>query len=216
MIASNEYIPQYNLLLDKDAGLAFPDKSENAQLDSQPRGERMTMLEWAGLGAIMLGIMIFCARVMRRGLRTLDDDRQHFRERLLAEEKRLKEDRQNISSREHLAVARAAIEDLLRLDGNPPGHEVRVHDKHLELVTPKGIWRVELMLAEHALRSTKKIVRGRGRWLLSGFGHYEQHQDTASLLRGLNEHLHAVDGDTPQPEHLARRLRGLKVAHHQM
>lgn len=166
----------------------------------------MSILEWAALGAISLGVLIFCARIMRRGLTTLDDDRRHCMERIRLEERQLAEDRKNISAMEHMLVMRSALDDLLRLDGYPEGYSINSGDKYHELATPEGIWRIELAMREKNLRSTRRVIHGTGRWMLSGCGHYEQHPDPASLMRSLNEHLHQVAPPVSEPEHLARRL----------
>lgn len=173
---------------------------------------RVTILEWAAIGALMLGIMVFCARAMKRGLRTLDDDRNLYMDRIRAGEKKLSDDQKKISSEEHLRVVHAALEDLFRLDGDPEGFGVELHDKSVEVITPNGSWIIELIMNERKLRSTSKILHGTGRWFLRGFGHYEHHPDPASLLRSLNSHLHSTSAIEDEPEHLARRLAGTREA----
>lgn len=153
----------------------------------------MTMFEWAAIAALMLAILIFCARIMRRGLTTLDEDRQHYLERIKSGEKQLAEDRKKIPALEHLHIMRAALEDLIRLDGNPPGYSVQMHGRIIELVTPEGNWKIQLIMRERGLRSTSKVLHGKARWLLTGFDRQEEHPDHASLMRSLNARLHSKD-----------------------
>ncbi|MDE5832600.1 MAG: translation initiation factor IF-2 [Desulfovibrio sp.] len=168
----------------------------------------MTLMDWAIIGALLLGIIIWCFRRMRRGVRTLDDDRETWMAKIQSGKKLLEEDRKNISADERLMVVRAAMEDLLRLDDNPEGCAVRSDGRKLELTTPKGAWSVELIMNERKLRSAPKILHGRSRWLLSGFGHFEHHEDPAGLMRSLNEHLRSREWDAGEPAHLARRFSG--------
>lgn len=172
----------------------------------------MDIFEWAILGAAGLGILVFCARLMKSGITTLDDNRKKFLGKIESTEKTLAEDRKNISAYEHIEVVKAALTDLLRLDGNRPGYSIRNSDKKIELVTPQGVWTIELVMNERTLKSTHKVLHGRSRWFLSGFGNYEHHSDPRSLLKSVNEHLHSNIQKQVQPEHLARRLRGIRGA----
>lgn len=155
-----------------------------------------------------MGIMIFCARIMRSGLHTLDDDRQKYISRIQEGEKRIAEDRKNISAQDHVWIMQAAIEDLLRLEGNQHGYSVKREGMAIELETPDGPWQVELAMRERHLRSTHKVLHGRSRWILSGFGQMETHAEPASLMASLNRHLHSVPEEMGEPEHLARRMGG--------
>lgn len=171
------------------------------------KAEAMSMiLEWAAAGAVILAGLIFCVRIMRRGITTLDEDRAQYLERIHAEERQLDEDRKNISLDEHLHVLHAAVADLLRLAGNPPGHALTGHGSTLVLRTPEGEWRIELIMRERTLRRTHKVLHGRSRWLLSGFGRNEHFEDLAGLMCNLNAYLHGDKLVPPEPAHLARRL----------
>lgn len=171
----------------------------------------MTILEWAAVGAILLAALVFCFRLMRRGLRTLDDDRATFLERIRAGERQLAEERKRISADEHMRVLRAAVDDILRLADRPAGHSLEAHGRSLILHTPGGDWRMELVMRERVLRRTHQVIHGRSRWILEGPGQCEQHEDPASLMASLHAHLRAArpGGDEPEPEpaHLARRIR---------
>lgn len=149
----------------------------------------MSMWEWAFLGAALLGIVLFCARVMRRGLTSLDADRARFLERLHATERRVREDRKNISAAEHVSIMKAAVDDLLRLAGNPEGYHATAAGRIIRLDTPRGPWLIELVMRERSLRTSGRILRGRSRWLLSGFDREEQHAEQITLMASLNAHL---------------------------
>lgn len=171
----------------------------------------MSILEWAAIGALGLAMLVICARVMRRGVRTLDENRMEWRENMRQTEKQIEKDRKKISSAEHLNILRAAMEDLLRLEGQPQGYEVRGKDGTLELCTPQGSWRVELIMRESRLKSSSRVLHGQCRWRLEGFGIEESHMDPASLMRSLNEHLHedGKEGRHEEESHIARRMSHL-------
>lgn len=152
------------------------------------------MVEWIILGALALIGLAMSARIMRKGLPTLDDNRKSYMEKIHETERRLAEDRKNISSAEHLDVMGAALRDLLRLDGDPHGFSVRKMGNAWELATPKGAWRVELLMHEKSLRTSGRVLHGRSRWLLSGFDIVETHPDPASLMRSLNARMHSPAG----------------------
>lgn len=175
----------------------------------------MSLFGWIAVGAAMLAALIFCFRLMRRGIRTLDDDRRKFLARIHEGEQKLAEEQKQIPAAEHLALMRAAVEDLLRLADSPPGHHIETADRAVLLHTPKGTWRLELAMCERTLKSTKRVLHGRPHWLLSGMGHQEQHEEPASVMRSLHAHLHAEVELPDEPPHLARRLgatNGMPVA----
>ena len=171
------------------------------------------IIEWALVAAVLFGAMIFCARIMRRGLTTLDEDRRQYLERIHAEESKIEEDRRNMSSLEHLRIMKAAVEDLLRLEGNPEGHALSMRGRSLVLATPQGEWRIELVMRERALKSTGRTLHGKSRWQLASTEHVEEHDDPASLMRSLAAQLRGGERrPTPEPPHLAARVGGLAVA----
>lgn len=171
------------------------------------------LLEWGVIAAILLGAMIFCARIMRKGITTLDEDRQHYLERIREEENRLAEDRKNISSTEHLQIMRAAVEDLLRLAGNPEGYSIGTQGRSLTLQSPKGPWLIELVMRERNLKLSGRTLHGRSRWRLEGNGHCENHDNPASLMRSLHAQLLANEKQPePEPAHLAARIAPLPAA----
>ena len=79
----------------------------------------MALWEWAGAGAVFLAAVVFCVRLMKRGLTTLEDERAQCLERIRQMEEKIQEDQKNMASSEHLRIARAGLEDLLHLAGNP-------------------------------------------------------------------------------------------------
>lgn len=160
----------------------------------------MGIMEWGGLGALLLGIIMFCARIMRNGLTSLDDHRSQYLEKMHQEEKKLNEDKKNIAAQEHMTVIYSAVKDLLRLDNNPPGYSVKSEKQKIILTTPQGEWQIELLMRERRLKGSRKILHGRGKWLLSGFGVREDHLEVAGVMRSLNRHLHPDSDTGDQPE----------------
>lgn len=168
------------------------------------------LIEWAAIAAILFGAMIFCARIMRKGITTLDEDRQLYLERIHEEEHKIAEDRKNISSMEHLQIMRAAVEDLLRLEGNPEGYSIKARGRVITLETPKGPWTIELVMRERSLKSCGRTLHGKSRWRLEGGDRSEDHDSPASLMRSLRANLLAgEERPAPEPPHLAARLAPL-------
>lgn len=165
----------------------------------------MTIFDWGIFGALILAILIFCARLMRRGIVSLDDRRSQYIEKIHAGELQLAEDRKKISSREHLAIMRSALEDLIRLDDNPPGWQVIQHDKTLEFITPENAWTIELVMRERNLATTGQTLHGKSRWTLIGSDRIEQHAEPISLMASLNKHIHNSDDDFENLPHLQRK-----------
>lgn len=166
----------------------------------------MSIIEWAVLGALMFVILLWSARVMKRGLTTLDDDRGQFNARIAAGEKQLEEDRKNISAEEQLYVLGAALEDFLRLEKCPPEATVEKIGHSFEIKTPENTWKIELNMRERLLASTHKVLHGRGQWLLSGPNVSEAHTDLRELMRSLNRHWHGLQPMEPEPDFVARRI----------
>lgn len=171
----------------------------------------MTIIILASVSVLALAMLVICARVMRRGVRTLDENRMEWRENMRQTENRIQQDNKNISSMEHLNILRAAMDDLLRLEGQPKGYKVQAKDGILELCTPQGTWKVKLLMRESGLRSSKRVLHGKCRWRLEGFGIEESHMDPASLMRSLNEHLHESSpfGKEEEQSHIMRRMSHL-------
>lgn len=174
----------------------------------------MGLLDWALLGALMLIALAMSARIMRRGVSTLDENRQHWLENMAAGDRKLEEDRKNMSASEHMLVMKAAMEDLLRLDGFPESFGVRYSGKKVELDTPQGTWTVELIMRERGLRSSGRVLHGKSRWRLTGPGAEEEYADIASLMRRLDEALHQKSVRADVPAHLARRMSHLPQEPH--
>ena len=132
-------------------------------------------------------------------------------EQIAAGERRLAEERKNSSADEHLSIVRAAIEDLLRLNGLSEGYSVALRGRAIEVSTPEGPWLVELAMSERKLKTSRRVLRGRGRWVLSGFGHWEERDDPASLMRSLNERLRSPRSEEFEKAHFARRFSGRNI-----
>lgn len=167
------------------------------------------ILEWAAAGAVFLMGLVYCVRMMKRGLTTLEDERSQCLARIQSMEDQIREDRKNMASSEHLHIARAGLKDLLRLAGNPPGFSLTggaQPGQTLVLHTPMGQWRIALLMRERTLRRTRKVAHGRGRWRLSGFGLDEEYSELADLMCVLNARLRGEANLPSEPPHLARRM----------
>lgn len=150
----------------------------------------MGILEWAGFGALLLGLMMFCGRLMRRGLTSLDEHRAHYLENIHQGERELEEVNKSMGADEHLRIVHSAVNDILRLDDNPSGFTLSLEKRKIILQTPEGPWEIELLMRERQLKGSRKVLHGRSRWRLSGFEKTEDHADIAELMASLNKHLH--------------------------
>lgn len=185
----------------------------------------MSTLQWAGLGAIMLAAIIFCARIMRRGITTLEDDRKEYLARMAAGQRQIDDDNRNISANEQLALAQAALEDLLRLDNSATARLERT-GKALTVSRGREVWKIELVMMERMLTS-HKMLHGQQTWLLHGEGigeppseHHpdhcieETHTDIAGLMASFNNHWHGIHHAPLEPEHISRRIAAGKRTRH--
>ena len=157
----------------------------------------MALWEWAAAGAVFVAIVVLCVRFMKRGLTTLEDERAQCLERIREMEEKIKEDQKNMASSEHMRIACAGLEDLLRLAGNPAGIWLEVvglgrgveQGEALVLHLPEGELRVNLSMRERELKGVRKVVHGRGSWHLSGLGANEDYTDLVPLMRALSARL---------------------------
>ena len=192
----------------------------------------MALWEWAAAGAVFVAMVVFCARFMKRGLTTLEDERAECLERIRQMEEKIKEDQKNMASGEHLCIARAGLEDLLRLAGNPAGMWIEVVPRGdgeaqcgaLVLHLPEGELRISLSMRERELRGVRKVAHGRSIWHLSGLDMNDVYTDLVPLMRAVSARLGlymcAADGGKapfcplgdpaaevpPELPHLARRF----------
>ncbi len=158
--------------------------------------------EWAAAGIIFLLLVVFCVRLMKRGLFTLEDERALCEERIRLMEEELRQDQKNMASSEHLRVALAGLRDLLRLAGYPRGFWIEVtargqgeaKGEALLLHTPNGDWRISLGMRECQLRGVRKVAHGLGRWHLYGPDIHEEYTDLAPLMCALHTHLRQGGG----------------------
>lgn len=172
----------------------------------------MSMLEWAALGAMMFAVLLYCARIMRHGLTTLDEDRSKFMARISEEKRHLEEDSKHISAEEQLYLMRAALKDFLRLEDCPKGSEVKERGHVIEIRAPGNVWQVELLMRERLLASTKKVLHGRSCWVLRGESVYEVHSELSRLMASLNAHWHGIYSEKAEPDFVARRLAAFRRA----
>ena len=121
----------------------------------------MAFWEWAAAGAVFVAIVVMCARFMSRGLTTLEDERAECLERIRQMEEKIKEDQKNMASSEHLHIARAGLEDLLRLAGNPADMWIEAvasglgeaQGEALVLHLPEGELRISLSMRSACTRA---------------------------------------------------------------
>ncbi|SCM71122.1 translation initiation factor IF-2 [Desulfovibrio sp. 86] len=153
--------------------------------------------EWGAAGVVLLIVVVFCVRLMKRGLTTLEDERALCDERIRTMEEQIRQDQKNMASSEHLHIALAGLRDMLRLADYPSGFWLEVQDhargtaneKALVLHTPDGDWRVSLIMRERQLRAVHKVAHGQSRWHLYGAGVHEEYADLPRLMCALHNHL---------------------------
>ena len=198
----------------------------------------MALWEWAAAGAVFVAIVVMCARFMNRGLTTLEDERAQCLEKIRQIEEKIKEDQKNMPSSEHLRIARAGLEDILRLAGNPAGMRLEAvagglgeaQGEALVLHLPEGELRICLSMRERELKGVRKVAHGQARWHLSGLGEPQEYTDLVPLMRAVSARLAlcmcSADGGKasfcplgdpaadvpPELPHLARRFTSARPA----
>ena len=165
------------------------------------------LLKWAPAFIVVVLGIVFCLRMLKRGLSTLEKFRERHLEHIRTREQQLQEDRHNIPRSEHLRFAHAALADLLHLEGDRPGFSLDTQGSALLLDTPDGVWRITLDMREQTLSQTHKVVRGKLRWQLKGFGREEEFAELAELMQNLTAYLRAEKRLDPIPAALLRRMR---------
>ena len=158
--------------------------------------------EWIAAGVVLLVVVVFCIRLMKSGLTTLEDERALCDERIRTMEEQVRQDQKNMPSSEHLHIALAGLRDMLRLADYPSGFWLEVvqegngavREKVLLLHTPSGDWRISLSMRERQLRAVHKVAHGQGRWHLYGFGVHEEYTDLPRLMCALHNHLRRAGG----------------------
>ena len=153
--------------------------------------------EWGAAGVVLLIVVVFCVRLMKRGHTTLEDERALCDERIRSMEEQIRQDQKNMASSEHLHIALAGLRDMLRLADYPSGFWLEVqkrargaaNEKALVLHTPDGDWRVSLSMRERQLRAVHKVAHGQSRWHLYGTGVHEEYEDLPRLMCALHNHL---------------------------
>lgn len=173
----------------------------------------MTLM-WGIAGGIIIVGLIVCRRILRTGQTSLAESREKMQARILHGEKQLQEDAKNIPLDEQIYLLRAALEDLLRLEGDKPGFRIRQEDKsNFVLATPTGEIRISFSMREQQLRGSHQILRGHERWFMESNGLKENFASIAALMTRLNEHLQGDDNSLPpEMSHLARRFRHCRGA----
>lgn len=158
------------------------------------------------MGAIFLAIIIFCARVMRRGLTTLDEDRKAQLGKIEEGRRKLAEDNRNISAEEQIYIARRGVDDLLALNGGASEGETEDTPHGIRLKTSAGEWEVELKMKEITLKSSHKVLHGQGRWILRHGDHSDEFVELSDVMARLSSSLRGEPGPEKMPFHIARRI----------
>ncbi len=163
--------------------------------------------EWIAAGVVLLVVIVFCVRLMKSGLTTLEDERARCDERIRTMEEQVRQDQKNMPSSEHLHIALAGLRDMLRLADYPSGFWLEVakdsngaaSEKTLVLHTPDGDWRISLSMRERQLRAVHKVAHGQGRWHLYGSDVHEEYADLPRLMCALHNHLRRRSGISSGP-----------------
>lgn len=166
------------------------------------------MFEWAALGGVIFALFIFSARIMRRGLSTLDDVRHQHLEKIDEGMRKLVEDRKKISADEHIHLLYAAIQDLVRLAPDATDWRLQRDGRIVKLENSAECWEIELLMRERRLKSSSSILHGKPQWILRKGGHEESFSEISCLMSSLNHQMNFQQGIPSLPEHLARRLAG--------
>lgn len=170
------------------------------------------MLGWAALGAVLFAVVIFSARMMRRGLPTLDDDRKAQYEKMTEMKRSLAEDRKKISAEEHLYIVRKAVADLISLDRLEGRCQLENSEHGVLISTPEGEWKVELKMRELHLKSSHKTLHGQGRWLLCHNEECHEFAEIGPLMAELRTALLGKPTHDAIPQHIARRIQATRKA----
>lgn len=171
----------------------------------------MNLMEWGAIGAVMFALFIFCARIMRRGISVLDDERKKQMEIISEGQRKIDEEKRNITADEQIRLARAAAEDLLRLEGLEKVCQLKADCHIIDLRCPDGDWRLQLLMRETSLRSRRKTLCGQSRWLLLGENAHEEYGDIAGLMAALARRLRGERREEDLPKHIARRLAATRA-----
>ena len=192
----------------------------------------MTVWVWLALGgAVFIAAIMFSLRLRRRGTTSLDDDRARGLARIRQTKEEIFEEQNRMTLGEHVCIARAGLEDLMRLAGYAPCvdiADVMPHEQELVLRLQGETLRVRLHMRECQLRQGR-MVRQRVYWRLQGAHIAEEYDDLAALMCAVSHILgvgleeaggeyknenHKEGGDDIQPEmpHFARRFvhRGVR------
>ena len=155
----------------------------------------MMVWVWIALGgATFVAAIVFSLRLARRGTTTLDDDRARGRARIRQTEEEIFEEQNRMTLEEHLCIARAGLEDVVRLAGGEPRLVIEdvplCGNSEAEIVLRLSgeTLRVRLNMRE-CLLGGGRMVRRRVTWHLLGTGIDEEYDDLAALMRTVSQRL---------------------------
>lgn len=132
-------------------------------------------------GFVTLLAIIYCIRLMRRGMTTLSSDKERWRKRFAEEEQRLSKEQSDIPLSEQMHLLYVGVQDLLRLEDLNEA-ECSHQDGYVMVKTTKGAWKLSFEAREQTLKSLKKVLHGPSHWFLERLA--EPEQDEANLKQG--------------------------------
>lgn len=165
-------------------------------------------LAWIVAGVVIIVGVVFCMRIMRRGISTLEQNRVKYLEHMQEEQRHIDEDKKNISANENFKLLHAAILDLVRLTDRPDDYEVIVGNNVINLNTPSSTWVIELFMRERHLKTKHKVLHGRCQWYLKGPNVDLHFENLIHLMHCLDSHLRGNDNIPKIPDQFSRRLHG--------
>lgn len=169
-------------------------------------------LETAFLGALAILGFVVVARIFRKGLGNYSQRQKAMRTRIRKTSAAIREDTHSTPLSEQMALMEAAVRELLLLSGNPSGCSVaRCGREELHLHTPRGSWRIRLVLRAANLRGARRTLHA-GQWEVGSVqgGDVQTFAELAPLMRYLSGLVHPenkrLEGVDAEPPEFRRRL----------
>lgn len=168
----------------------------------------MSMFEWALAAAVVIWGLVISLRIARKGIPSLDDDRGTVLERIKGEEKLVLNDKKNISAEEQMNLTRAALRDLILLDGLHPESVMRIEKDGIVLEAAGKKWLIELIMNECQLKSVHRVLHGRCKWRVGGKKSNMVFDDIGELMKFLHQQLQGDENHAFQDDPVSRHLSG--------
>lgn len=140
------------------------------------------------MGVLLIVTLMVAARVFRKRLGNYDNRCKSFMDTVHATEKELRNCNMSISRREQLAVLRAALVDVLHLEGEPAGFAVQDRGEFLVLQSPKGEVQITFMSKSVRLCTQNRELYGNNRWsIISPEGEKRSFESLAETMKCLEK-----------------------------